>query len=113
MVLETPGRMTLLSLIESSQSAVESSDKALRSAEKALTAAQIANSQAKDVLKAVSEAFVQEDNMNQSIMIEVKAQLIGIIGITIFTGHGGQAGGEADTQEVDNDTGVGEVSYYT
>ena len=70
MVLETPEkmRMSLLALIEASQSAVESSDKALRAAEKALTAAQIANTQAKDVLKAVSEAFIQEDRKMMTIL---------------------------------------------
>ena len=61
MVIQTLDRMTLLSLVEASQSAVESSDLALKAAEKALSAAQTANNQAKDVLKAVSEAFVQED----------------------------------------------------
>ena len=68
MVLETPGRMTLLSLVEASQSAVESSDQALRAAEEALNAAQIANSQAKDVLRAVSEAFVQEDRKVKTVL---------------------------------------------
>ena len=53
--------MFLLSLLEASQSAVESSDEALNAAEKALAAAQIANKQAKEVLRAVTEAFVQED----------------------------------------------------
>ena len=61
MVRQAPDRMSLLSLLEVSQSAVESSDQALRAAEEALTAAQAANKQAKDMLKAVSEAFVQED----------------------------------------------------
>ena len=50
--------MTLLSLLESSQSTVESSDQALRAAEAALSAAQDANKQAKEALKAVTEAFV-------------------------------------------------------
>ena len=67
MAIETPYRMLFLSLIEESQSAVESSDLALRAAEKALSAAQIANSQAKDVLKAVSEAFVQEERKIMTI----------------------------------------------
>ena len=61
MVRQAPDRMSLLSLLEVSQSAVESSDQALRAAEEALAAAQTANTQAKEVLKAVSEAFVQED----------------------------------------------------
>ena len=51
----------LLSLLEASQTAVESSDKALKAAEVALSAAKIANEQAKATLKAVTEAFVQED----------------------------------------------------
>ena len=53
--------MSLLSLLGASQSAVESSDQALKAAEKALTAAQTANKQAKEMLRAVTEAFVQED----------------------------------------------------
>ena len=53
--------MSLLSVLEASQSAVESSDQALQAAEKALTAAQTAYNQAKEVLRAVTEAFVQED----------------------------------------------------
>ena len=53
--------MSLLSLLEASQSALESSDQALKAAEKTLTAAQTANRQAKEVLRAVTEAFVQED----------------------------------------------------
>ena len=53
--------MSLLSLLGASQSAVESSDQALQAAEKALTAAQTANKQAKEVLRAVTEAFVRED----------------------------------------------------
>ena len=61
MVRQTPDRMSLLYLLEVSQSAVESSDQALRAAVEALAAAQMANYQAKDVLKAVSEAFVHED----------------------------------------------------
>ena len=68
MLIETHNRMVLLSLIEASQSAVESSDQALRAAEEVLTAAQIANSQAKDVLKAVSKAFVQEDRKMMTIL---------------------------------------------
>ena len=60
--------MLLLSLIEASQSAVESSDLALKAAVEALTAAQTANSQAKDVLKTVSEAFVQEDRKMMAIL---------------------------------------------
>ena len=53
--------MTLLSLLEASQSAVESSDQALRAAEAALSAAQAANKQAKNALKNVTEVFVQEN----------------------------------------------------
>ena len=53
--------MLLLSLLEASQTAVESSDQALKAAEAALNAAQTANKQAKEVLRAVTEAFVQED----------------------------------------------------
>ena len=62
MVKQTLDRMTLLSLLEASQTAVESSDKALSAAEEALAAAQAANIQAKEVLRAVSEAFVSERN---------------------------------------------------
>ena len=58
MTKQTVDPMTLLSLLESSQSAVESSDQALRAAEAALSAAQDANKQAKEALKAVTEAFV-------------------------------------------------------
>ena len=54
-------RMSLLNLLEISQSAVKSSDKALRAAEEALSAAQIAHSEVKTMLQAVTEAFVLED----------------------------------------------------
>ena len=60
-VKQAPDRMCLLSLLEVSQTAVESSDLALRAAEEALAAAQTANIQAKNVLKAISDAFVSED----------------------------------------------------
>jgi len=50
--------MSLLSLLEASQAAVESSDQALRVAEEA-------NTQAKKVLKAVTEALVKEDRKKQ------------------------------------------------
>ena len=57
-------------MLEASQTAVESSDQALRAAEVALNAAQTANKQAKDVLRAVTEAFVQEDRKLASTNIE-------------------------------------------
>ena len=62
MVKQTLDRKTLLSLLEASQTAVESSDKALSAAKEALAAAQAASIQAKEVLKAASEAFVSERN---------------------------------------------------
>ena len=50
---------SFLSLLEASQNTVELSEEALRAAEEALTAAKIAsNQQAKNTLKAVTEAFV-------------------------------------------------------
>ena len=48
-------QVSLLALLEASQSAVESSDLALRAAEEALTAAKSANSQANAALRAVKE----------------------------------------------------------
>ena len=66
--------MLLLSLLEASQTAVESSDQALKAAEAALTVAQTANKQAKEVLRAVTEAFVQENRKLGSTNIERHGQ---------------------------------------
>ena len=79
MVKQTNDPMSFLSLLEASQNAVESSDKALIAAEEALTAAKIANNQAKEVLKAVTEAYVIEsnkvDNVNET-KVELRPALL-------------------------------------
>ena len=74
MVKQTNDPMSFLSLLEASQNAVESSDKALIAAEEALTAAKIANNQAKEVLKAVTEAFVIKSNKVDNVS-EPKVEL--------------------------------------